>query len=133
MNAQICAACFHLAPADARTCPACGADLATQSARDYRDKLLTALHHPLADVRMRAIIALGWRGEAASAEPLARCALRHPTDVVEGLEVVDSLARIRDAGAARRALHALQAQHPAHAVRVAAGAAEQALGKACDA
>ncbi len=133
MNEQICAACFHLAPADARTCPACGADLAAQSGRDYRDKLLTALHHPLSDVRMRAIIALGWRGEGDSAQPLARCALRHPTDVVEGLEVVDSLARLRDPAAACGALRALQAQHPAHAVRVAAGEAEQALGKACDA
>jgi hypothetical protein len=91
VNEQFCAACFHLVPRDARTCPACGA------------------------------------------QPLARCALRHPTDVVEGMEVVDSLTRIRDPAAACRALRALQAQHPAHAVRVAASQAEQALGKACDA
>jgi hypothetical protein len=35
-------------------CPACGADLDALSARDYRVKLLAALHHPLDDVRMRA-------------------------------------------------------------------------------
>jgi HEAT repeat protein len=133
VNEQFCAACFHLVPADATACPACGADLAALSARDYQDKLLAALHHPLSEVRMRAIIALGWRGEALAAEPLVRCALRHPTDVVEGLQVVESLARLRDAGVARQALHTLQAQHPAHAVRVAAGQAEQALNRDCNA
>ena len=38
---------------------------------------------------MRAIIALGWRGEQEMAAALAECALRHPSDVVEGLEMPD--------------------------------------------
>lgn len=29
--------------------------------------MLHALRHPLADVRLRAVIALGWRGEEAAA------------------------------------------------------------------
>jgi hypothetical protein len=38
--------------------PACGANLSAQSARDYREKLLAALGHPLDDVCPRAILAL---------------------------------------------------------------------------
>lgn len=119
---QVCLACFRLAPAQGASCPACGADLAAFSARDYRDKLLHALEHPLADVRMRAIIACGWRGEACAAQPLYELALRHPVDVVEGLAVVESLRALGDPG--RAMLEELAAKHPARAVRAAAGGAE---------
>ena len=116
---QICLACFRLILAGASTCPVCGVDLAPFSTRDYREKLIHALMHPLADVRMRAIIALGWRGEACAAHPLFELALRHPVDVVEGLAIVESLARLSDAG--RVMLKELAERHPAHAVREAAG------------
>lgn len=69
---------------------------------------------------MRAILSLGWRGEAEAAQPLAECALRHPTDVVEGLQVVESLDGIRDAPTRERALRTLATAHPARAVRSAA-------------
>lgn len=115
---QICPACFRLIPAETGVCPACGADLLALSARDYRDKLHAALKHPLAEVRMRVILALGWRGEPEAAEPLATCTLRHPVDVVEGLAVVDALAQLGEAG--RAALQRLAHTHPAHAVREAA-------------
>ncbi|QIK38660.1 hypothetical protein GWK36_12460 [Caldichromatium japonicum] len=42
---------------------------------------------------MRDIIALGLRAEPDTAEKLVACALRHPTDVVAGIEIVE---RIRD-------------------------------------
>lgn len=116
---QICPECYRLMPLAATRCPDCGADLSAFSAQQYRDKLLAALHHPLSEVRMRAIIALGWRGERAAAEALAECALRHPADVVEGLEVVASLRQID----APQALAMLSERHPAHAVRAAAAAA----------
>jgi len=119
---QVCLACFRLVPAQSLSCPACDADLAAFSARDYRDKLLHALDHPLADVRMRAIIACGWRGEACAARPLYELALRHPVDVVEGLAVVASLRRLGDEG--RTMLNELAEKHPAHAVRAAAGGVE---------
>lgn len=77
------------------------------SARDFCAKLLAALHHPLAEVRLRAIISLGRCGESKAAQPLAQCALRHPTDVSEGLQVVESLGAIRNPAARRRALHVL--------------------------
>ena len=115
---QICPACFRLIPAEAGVCPACGADLLALSTRDYRDKLHAALDHPLAEVRMRVILALGWRGESQEAEPLAACALRHPIDVVEGLAVVQALAQLGEAGHA--VLQRLVHTHPAHAVREAA-------------
>lgn len=105
-------------PADLMVCPHCGADLAALSARSYRDKLVAALGHPLDGVRLRAILALGLRGEADAADALAECALRHPVDVVEGLAVVGSLVRLGTAG--RAALLKLAERDPAHAVRQAA-------------
>ncbi|MGA8147526.1 MAG: HEAT repeat domain-containing protein [Gallionellaceae bacterium] len=117
---QICLACFHLIPVEAPTCPQCGADIAAFSARDYREKLLHALFHPLADVRMRAVIALGWRDEPETADALVACALRHPSDVVEGLEIINSLVQMKDVVARQTALSTLKAHHPAHAVREAA-------------
>jgi HEAT repeat protein len=124
MVEQICPACYRLIPLDAQACPACGADLAAFSARGYRDKLIAALGHPLDDVRMRAILALGLRGEENAADALVDCALRHPIDVVEGLAVVKALTRLGAAG--RQALLKLAERDPAHAVRVSARqAAEQ--------
>ncbi|MDD5404315.1 MAG: HEAT repeat domain-containing protein [Sulfuricella sp.] len=116
-----CPACFAPLAQEADTCPACGARMADLSARDYREKLVHALLHPLADVRMRAIIALGLRGEPETADALVKCAMNHPTDVVQGLEIIRSLARMKETEAARTALSLLQARHPAHAVREAAG------------
>jgi len=70
---------------------------------------------------MRAIIALGWRGEPETADDLVACALCHPSDVVEGLEIINSLDQLKDAVIRQTALSILRARHPAHAVRVAAG------------
>jgi len=121
---QICLACFHLIPVEAQTCPHCGTDLTAFSARDYADKLIAALGHPLSEVRIRAIIALGWRGEERAVQPLLDLALRHPVDIVEGLAVLESLARMGIEG--RIAIAGLAQRHPAHAVREAA---EEALRK----
>ncbi len=85
---------------------------------NYRDKLITALKHPLAEVRMRAIITLGWRGEARAALPLLETALVRPVDVVERVAAVESLAQLGEGG--RAALASLVERHPAHAVRESA-------------
>lgn len=124
---QICLMCFHLIPANEQVCPQCGADLAAYSAQSYRVKLKLALLHPLADVRMRAIIALGWRAESETAGDLVACALRHPSDLVEGLEIINSLVQLGDADVRRIALSDLQARHPAHAVREGAAMALASL------
>lgn len=118
-----CLACFMPLPQEADTCPVCGARMAELSERNYREKLVHALLHPLADIRMRAIIALGWRGEPETAEVLVECALHHPLDVVQALEIVNSLDQMKDAAIRKTSLNALQAQHPAHAVREGAARA----------
>jgi HEAT repeat protein len=117
-----CPACLALIDASAAVCPACGKDLVHLSERAYRDKLLAALNHPLADVRLRAIIALGWRGEGEAALALAQCALHHPTDIVEGLQVIESLLHLGDKEARREALRQLAVRHPARVVRLRAAA-----------
>jgi hypothetical protein len=61
----------------------------------YSQRLIDALGHPLDDVRMRAIITLGLRSEKAAEKPLIDCALRQPIDVIEGLEIVNSLRTAR--------------------------------------
>lgn len=122
MTAQeaYCLHCFEMLPACVEVCPHCGNNLIEQHQQSYAVRLTNALAHPLADVRMRVIIALGLRGEAQAAEELAACSLRHPVDVVEGLEIVRSLARISETIRQRSALARIAQEHPAHAVRQAA-------------
>ena len=120
MQKTYCPDCFAMISADAPVCPACGADIARLGARGYREKLLHALEHPLADVRLRAIIALGLRAEAGAADALAQCALRHPTDVTAALEVINSLCRLNSGPERHTALVRLAEDHPGRAVRAAA-------------
>jgi hypothetical protein len=118
-----CANCFSMIPLDTETCPNCKKQIAVLSERDYGRKLVHALRHPLADIRMRAIIALGLRGDAHIARELVACALRHPTDVIEALEIVKSLSIMNPSDAKDTALGELRDKHPAAAVRIAAMAA----------
>lgn len=118
-----CLHCFALIARDAHRCPACGGSVSEMSERAYGEKLLRALDHPLAEVRMRAIIALGKRSESDTAEALVACALRHPSDVVEGLEIVRSLSRLNAGRPSRAALRQIADIHPASAVKKAASQA----------
>jgi len=115
-----CLNCFALVPAERETCPRCEERAALLSARGYKEKLLHALFHPLAEVRMRAIIALGLRADGDTAPALVECALRHATDLVQGLEIVNSLSRLQAGGPCVPALHDLASRHPARAVKQAA-------------
>ncbi|MHB1100129.1 MAG: HEAT repeat domain-containing protein [Burkholderiales bacterium] len=125
MGDLYCLNCHAMIPAEAKICPNCGENQDLMSEQEYRDKLLHALNHPLDDVRMRAIIALGLRHEEGTALHLAECALHHPSDVVEGMEIVNSLRKFGASQEGRQALERLAVHHAAHAVRVAA---ETALG-----
>lgn len=69
---------------------------------------------------MRAIIALGLRKDITAATALVDCALCHPVDVLEGLEIVKTLQAMAGEGPAVLALAHLARKHPAHAVRQAA-------------
>jgi predicted amidophosphoribosyltransferase len=53
-----CPQCFARIPVDAEICSVCGVDISALSERDYNEKLVHALHHPLSDIRLRAIVAL---------------------------------------------------------------------------
>ena len=114
-----CPRCFAVIGADEQRCPQCGADLAEEQARPYGERLVQALGHPLAEVRMAAITALGLRVEPAAAAALAACALAAPVDLVQGLAVIESLRRL-PAGDERRAALTRLTKHPAHAVAFAA-------------
>jgi len=127
-----CMNCFSLIPAQAQACPVCGERMTGLSAQDYRTKLLHALEHPLDDVRMRAIIALGLRREADVSLALAGCTLRHPLNVEEGIEVVHALNGFLPSPVAQRALEILAREHGAHAVRERARTALQNEGGSVD-
>ncbi len=117
-----CPNCFAVIPADASVCPFCSADIGEISGRDFRDKLLHALEHPLDDMRMRAIISLGLRGEAGTALPMAECAIHHPMNIEEGLGVIERLRHFAPSPEVFSALEMLS-RHEAHAVREAAAKA----------
>ncbi len=132
MNELFCIHCFALLPDAATVCPVCGRRTDDTGAGDYRERLLHALHHPLAEVRMRAIIAIGLRHDRAAADALVACALRNPTDVMEGLQVVETLKIIDDGKPRLPALHYLHARHPASAVKQVAQVVLDACAAAPD-
>lgn len=118
-----CMKCFALIPAGMETCPVCGYPVELASMLDYRQKLLHALDHPLDDVRMRAIIAIGLCRDISMSLPLVECALRHPLNIEEGLAVVEALKHFHDAPEGVQAMESLARDHDAHAVRQAASIA----------
>jgi hypothetical protein len=69
---------------------------------------------------MQAITALGLRREKCAERPLVNCAMSHPTDVVEGLEIINSLKLIGDAESKSDGLSTLVRNHPAKPVSEAA-------------
>ncbi len=118
MAEQICPSCYRLLAVTATECRYCGASLGALSARAFHDKLMAALNHPLDDIRLRAITALNLRGDVPAADALVDCALRHPTNVTEGLSVVAALAHF--GAPARESLMRLASRTRNHAVQVAA-------------
>ena len=119
---QYCTWCFAEIPLDAQVCPDCGTNLDDYARHTpYPDRLIHALHHPLSETRMGAIIALGKQADPHTIGALADCALEHDGDVIEGLEILHSLAEM-PAGdpLLKAALQRLAEQHPAHAVRTRA-------------
>lgn len=119
-NNTYCMNCFSLIPSEAEICPVCGENITNLSAQEFREKLLHALDHPSDDVRMRVIAILVQRHEEGIALKLAECALRHPMNYDEAIEIVRSLKDFQAFSDGRRALELLAKDHSAHAVRVAA-------------
>ena len=77
---------------------------------------------------MGAILSLQNHGRAGAAVPLAECAMNWPIDVVQGMAVVEAIAKLPDGAEITAAFRQLQ-QHEAHAIRVAAG---ELLAKGAD-
>jgi cation-transporting ATPase E len=120
MMQYYCPNCFTEISPEAQTCSECGTDIEEWTkGYNYTKRLIHALKHPQAEARKVSIVALGNRREATAAVPLAECALAFPSDLVQNLEVVRSLDKLPSTEAKMTALHRL-ADHPAHAVRVAA-------------
>lgn len=118
-----CTWCFAQIPAGTTVCPDCGTNLDDYARRTpYQDRLIHALHHPLSETRMGAIIALGLQADPKTISALTDCALEHDGDVIEGLEILHSLQRMPDGPARQAALQRLATEHAAHAVRTRAAA-----------
>lgn len=122
-----CPHCFTMIEVGAERCPVCGRDLQSWHAESYPARLMRALQHPLSDVRMRAIIALGLRHETAAEPALLQCAKDHPDDVIEGLEIAKSLRLIASRTGSDASLLALAGLHHAKAVIAAARKAASGL------
>lgn len=119
---EFCPHCFHLAADNERTCSLCGTDISQwdSSTQDFNTRLIQALHHPVDDVRLRAIYAIGKRGVIAAANALVECALSTPADVVQGLEIISALSSWPPSPEQQRTLERLAGQHPAKIVQIAA-------------
>lgn len=120
MAEVFCPFCFEMMPVEAEQCPSCGGVPAEFDRLPYHQRLIAALHHPLDDVRMRAILALGKRRQPEAAEPLLDCALRFPTDVPQGAAIAEALMRIARWTRDREPLRRLAAEHGSVMVRNAA-------------
>lgn len=118
-----CLVCFERIPASLTLCPRCGEEVRGAALRSYTQRLIAALGHPIREVRMRAIIALGLRRERKAAAALVRCAFRNYRDPVEGLEIVRTLGRILNNDPVKSPLRSLALDHPNRIVRRAARAA----------
>ena len=89
-----CPACWAEVAAALDICPRCGTDIeAVQEQRDFADKLLAALDHPIADTAARVAMILGQLREGRAVEALMRVVCQaKDAYVVEA--AVEALGRI---------------------------------------
>lgn len=75
--------CHARIPTPQAVCEACHVDLGNCSARSYAERLTRALGRPSADIRIRAIIALGWRHEKKTDRALVGPALTSSSEELD--------------------------------------------------
>ena len=129
MNHHYCPLCYAEIPIGSIICPTCGQDVeGWERHTPYYNRLIWALKNPHSEVRMGAILSLQNHRRDGAAGPLAECAMNWPIDVVQGMAVVEAIAKLPDGAEKTAAFRQLQ-QHEAHAIRVAAG---ELLAKGAD-
>lgn len=112
-----CPNCFEDIGPDAEICKSCSINVKKWMAqKSYTERLIHALKHPIAEVRMGAIISLGKLKEVKAAVPLAQCAFTHPIDVIQGQEIIRALKQMDFENEVKQALKMLS-KHPARAIR----------------
>ena len=110
-----CPNCWQSFRKDADRCPACGFDIRRSwDAREYTDKLVAALRHPVPETVIRVACILGQRREVRGVETLAELVKTTP-DVYVAAAGVRALGQI----GTPEALAFLQTlmNHPAQMVR----------------
>lgn len=114
-----CPACFAAIEWEHRTAPCrvCGVDGEQwEAARTFDERLIHALGHPNPTTRMMTIITLGNRRPVVAAAALVACAFRFPQDVVQALEIVNSISKLPDCPEKATALQRLT-DHPSRPIR----------------
>lgn len=112
-----CPNCFDDIGPDAEICGSCSINVKEwMTQKSYTERLIHALNHPIAEVRMGAIISLGKLKEVKAAVPLAQCAFTHPIDVIQGQEIIRALEQMNFEREVEQALKMLS-KHPAKAVQ----------------
>jgi hypothetical protein len=112
-----CPNCFEDIGPDAEICESCSINVKKWMAqKSYTERLIHALKHPIAEVRMGAIISLGKLKEVKAAVPLAQCAFTHPIDVIQGQEIIRALEQMDFEREVEQALELLS-KHPAKAIQ----------------
>ncbi len=113
-----CPACFTLIADGVDPCPSCGQPYAATQRRGYAYELANALDHPNAVVRLRAITALGCRGDGDAVDALVALTHAQPLDVPQTRAVAEALAGMQPP--AWSALNHLATEHPSPLARLVA-------------
>lgn len=90
-----CWSCYGQVQRAAGRCPHCGAQIAPPPRADYAERLIWALRHPLAEVRLNAAEVLGRRRESRAAPALRELVLAEHTDPYLAAAALDALVRIQ--------------------------------------
>lgn len=117
MSCEFCPECFAEVSSHTRRCPRCGIALQGRRRGGYDERLVRALRHPVAEVRMGAIIALQKRGTISACGVLGHLALESPKDLPQSAAVVECLASMLPAPAALENLEYIATQHGARSIR----------------
>ncbi|MYM22187.1 hypothetical protein GTP46_05975 [Duganella sp. FT135W] len=120
MEKIFCSHCFQILQTGCPTCPSCQQRVGYLSDVESRSMLLKMLLDQRTEVRSTAIFALGWRKDRLAADALVACALRHPSNISQGLQIVKVLATIDNGTPLMTALQYLMARHPGSEVKQAA-------------